>query len=493
MKLLISLFICVSTFNCLAQDTLQFDFNKRIDLNSGYHDGGYKTLYWNQKILTLGYCRDSSSRRGLSLSYLDTLGNVIWNRNYFYPFNDTTHLSGYDIHVINDSLFYVAGNATSVLYDWGTSPIDYDLFLAKFNQQGDSLFFHFLPGEGKDFPVNFLKTESNDLLLLSIQTTQYNDLLSMNTKSFIYKVNATETLDTLLEYYSDLKLPNQLFQYDHKYYIGGTRKTNATSYYYKVYIDVFDTNFTPVANLNPSTTLNEEFKQLFVWQNKLYISSLVTAYEPPNANAFYKNQIACFETGSYTDTVSFGPFSFINDFNPPVVITDSLLVVPHRKGGYHTLFFVDSSGIVRELMGGYPPYATLLFYNYSDGQFATMPGGKIIGIGSFFNNSGEFDDHWVFLTTDVRTYLPESTAGYQELTNEEFSAYPVPFSSELTICRSEAVSATIQLIDLNGKCVLERTIDEKVQKIKTDELPAGTYIFKLAEKGITKEVKVLKE
>ncbi|MGV3611458.1 MAG: T9SS type A sorting domain-containing protein [Fluviicola sp.] len=495
MKLIISFLICFTTFSSLAQDSVQFVFNKRIDLNNGSDDVGLKTFYWNDGILGLGEFRDSSSRIGVALSYLDTQGNVIWNRSYFYPLNDTTHLDGFSIHLINDSSFYLAGLATDLLpLSTETSPIDYDLFLAKFNGQGDSLFFHFFPGEGKELPVNFLKTQSNDLLLFTYRAdSEANLFYDLNLTSCIYRVNATETLDTILEYSSSLKSPGQLLEYDHNYYIGGTRKTALSNYHVKVFIDVFDANFIPVTTINPSITLNEYFNNLFLWQNKLYLSSLITAYSNTNSNAFYKNQIACLENGFYTDTVSFGPLSFINNFKKTVVINDSLVVTPHKNGGHHTLFFVDSSLTVREFAAGYPPYGTLLFHNYFEGEFAATPDGQIIGIGKFGTNQGEDDDHWIFLSTDVRTYLPESTAGQNELSNAGFTSYPVPFSSELTIQRREDIPATIQLIDLNGKCILEQSISKKTEKIATRDLPAGPYFFRLNENGVIQNATIIKE
>lgn len=491
MKLLISLFICIGSFSCLAQDSVQFVFNERIDLNNTYHDGGLKTIYWNNGVLSLGYCNDSASRRGMTLSYFDTLGNVVWNRNYFYPFNDTTHLYGVDLHIINDSSLYVAGIIHSGYINTDNSTINYEQFLARFNAQGDSLFFHFLPGPGRTLPLHFLQTETHGLLLFSQHAT---DVYSTDFSHPVYRINASETLDTLFEYFSPLKYTYQLFQHDHKFYIGGTRRTSSSSsYHYKVFVDVFDSTFTPVANWNPSTTLNEEFKHLFVWQDHLYISSLVTAYIPGNGNAYYRNQIAGIDAGNYTNAVNFGSFYFFDGYGIPVVISDSLLVISHRQGGLHTLFFVDSTENVRVFHSGHPPYGTLLFYTYDEGRMVSTPDGKLIGTGAFFSNPGEYDDHWIFMTTDLRKYFLESTTGLSELNSQGLNAYPVPFSSELTVCRTEAISATIQLIDLNGKCVLERTIDEKVQKIVTDELPAGNYLLRLTENGITKNASVLKE
>lgn len=488
MKLLISLFIFTS-FTSLAQsqDSIQFVFNKRVDLNNGYHDGGGQALYWNHGILNLGYCYDSTGKAGMTLSYLDTLGNIIWNRNYFCPLNDTTPLYGFDIQEVTDSLFYVVG----AINPGSTADTDYDLFLAKFDQQGDSLFFHFFPSAGMTYPIDFLKNTSGDIFILSKKGIDVNDL---NNTLCVYRVNAGETLDTLLEYSASLKVPYQLFEHDHRYYIGGTKRTSSSSnYHLKVFIDVFDIDFNFLTTWDPSTTLNEEFLGIFSWRDKLHISAYVTAYDPSNTNPFYQNKIACIETGNYSNSVSFGTLSFIHYFGEPVVINDSLLVVTHGNGGVHSLYFVDSNLHVRRFASGYPPYGTLLFYNYFDTRCTAKPGGQLIGTGNFSWNPGEYNDHWFYLTTDLRSYLPESTAGYHQLQNEELGVYPVPFSSELTIIRTENTPAIVQIMNLSGQCILTQLIDGRAARIATDELPVGTYLFRLIENGITKEVKVLKE
>jgi hypothetical protein len=157
------------------------------------------------------------------------------------------------------------------------------------------------------------------------------------------------------------------------------------------------------------------------------------------------------------------------------------------------LFFIDSAENVREFHSGHPPYATQLFYVYYEGGMISTPDGKLIGVGGFTTNPGETDDHWVFMTTDLRKYVPESTAGLDEINRQELNTYPVPFSSELTIHREKDFPAVIQLLDLSGKCILEKPIDQRIEKIPTDGLSAGTYLLRLHENGIQKNMPVVKE
>ena len=115
-------------------DTISLEFNYMDDIIIGQSDWGHRSLSWNQHIIYLGNgLVDSTERRGFSLICYDTLGNEIW-RNIIEDSNYYV-IQGNDLLALNDNYFYVGG----IIYNENLVP--WDRFLAKFDINGDTVFF----------------------------------------------------------------------------------------------------------------------------------------------------------------------------------------------------------------------------------------------------------------------------------------------------------------------------------------------------------------
>lgn len=74
----------------------------------------------------------------------------------------------------------------------------------------------------------------------------------------------------------------------------------------------------------------------------------------------------------------------------------------------------------------------------------------------------------------------------------EISVFPNPVSDELTLKLSDENIPGLQflLCDMNGKLILQKSMNGLITKIPVNQLPAGLYIIKV--KDSTKELKIFK-
>lgn len=95
-----------------AQSPLTYVFNQRNDLFSQKADAGLIAKGWNDGILYAGFCQnDNVTKQGITLSFFDTLGNMIWKKIFFIP--EYTYLSVSRLLTLNNAGFYLAGSVYS--------------------------------------------------------------------------------------------------------------------------------------------------------------------------------------------------------------------------------------------------------------------------------------------------------------------------------------------------------------------------------------------
>jgi hypothetical protein len=78
------------------------------------------------------------------------------------------------------------------------------------------------------------------------------------------------------------------------------------------------------------------------------------------------------------------------------------------------------------------------------------------------------------------------------LTMTQFDVYPNPFTTEISIETGHAEGFTLVVNDLNGKLIFLHTYPGGKSTIDLNNLPTGTYIFKVISKGKTLERKIIK-
>ena len=458
-------FIMISLYAELkAQSSLSFVYNKRDDISVGFPDSGLKPYYWNSGILTLGWCFDSTlSIEGTTITFSDTLGNINWKKVYFYP--SSLVFDGMDIIALNNSSFYVVGG---IYKDTINS---YDSFFAKFDSNGDSLFVKQYTDTTNSAFIDIETFSSDTLLVLNPLQINYGDEYSQ------IGISKLDTAGNILHSSSSSFSLNGAYQIikgsNNKIYVGGTRKTNpGSSYNLKVFINVYNYNLNQIATWNPSLTTNEYFQALNIWNNQLYLSSLVTVFDPPNQNDFLQCRFGKINplSGNYSSYTNIGALQFggrIGVFQPDV-INNNVIAIPIVGGTRDSLYLVDT---IPSLIC----HTSLEFTSTPTGEqtmgIVVLPNKKIAGTGIL----SAPQDHWNFLTENMETYLVSNcgSTGVTEFneTKEIYNVYPTLFNEILTIKCIENCSGKFTATLFNGFG------QEVVNALGSNELLLNTFNF----------------
>jgi len=482
-KLILVLSLLLSTMAGNAQDTLKFEFMQHYDMHKNMPDAGYKTISWNNGMLTLGACNSIDNKGGICLSFIDTTGILVWKKVYFH--DESTIIQGNYILAFNTSSFYVTG----ITYKQETE--EFDAFFAKFNAQGDSLFFRHYPETGVTYPLGFYHTGPDTLLIVNGCKDDIDNLYNS------YAIWDMDTLGNYLEVYESpltMKYVDQLFRKNNRYYVGGTERTTPSgSYHVKVFIDVFDSSFNPIANWHPSNTMNEYFKELFIWNNKLYLASEVSDYNPPNPNQFSRLRIGHYDDGYYHSSTTFGPFSFTIYWSNVIAADEKSLVLTNWTDGLSNFYFLDT--LLRTITTS--PFDYYPGVNQGNGNICLMPGKKIGGTGTIYyqTTGSNTQDHFSFLSENVIPFLSLVTGVHDILPDSDtkgISFYPNPFSNRLFVkLPVDGETYSIIIHSISGQQVLETTAQD-LKMLDTNTLPAGAYIVNIISGTDRQAFKVMK-
>ncbi len=466
-----------------AQPPINYDFNNRDDISPGYPDSGIKPYYWNNGLLFLGFCTDSSQNNyGMTLTFEDTIGNIIWRKITFLP--AYPKMEGTAIVSYNNSGFYVSGMVA-------TSASQYKLFFAKFDNNGDSLFYKIFSDSTSNLAEDMIVFSADTLLVLCNwkvhDTDEYN-------RHIIYRM---DTLGIMISSDSSILVAGRpayqiMRGVNNRIYVGGTYKTApGNNYYVKIFIDVYDDNLNELATWHPSNTLNEYFSQLNLLNNEIYLTSAVTAYNPPNTNPFFQFRIGKLNlSGTYQTYQNFGPLDFNPGGGKTRVVNQNCLAVPIRYSGNDGIYFVDSScNVLCNADIGYP----LVYTEYSD--IIVTPSQKIAGTGYAYNfpyNPANTQDHWNFLTEPVEIFLSTNCGvGVHELSSSSgITVYPIPNNGQMTVGLNGKNYSAIHVFTTLGEEVYSLELDPNKQDQQLDILLAnaaeGLYIIQVISKeGIT--------
>jgi hypothetical protein len=481
-KFIVSLSILTWALAGTAQDNIKFDFMHHYDIYENMPDASHRTISWNNGMLLLGSCYSSNTKGGISLSFIDTTGMLVWKKNYFHT---SDVIQGNYLLAFNSSSFYVTG----ITYTYATN--EYDAFFAKFNYRGDSLFFRHYPDTGVTFPLWAYHSDEENLLILNGCKNNMNDMYNS------YSIWDMDTLGNPTEIYQSpltLKYADQLFRKDDKYFVGGTERTSPTgNFHVKVFIDVFDSLFNPTAYWHPSITLNEYFKELFIWNDKLYLASEVSDYNPPNPNLFYRLKIGHFDNGNYHSSNTIGPFSFTIYWGNFIAPDENSLVVTNWNNGFSNFYFLDT--LLRPIT--ISPFDYIPGVTQGNRDICLMPGKKIGGSGIIYNHysGSNTQDHHAYLTENVVNFLSLVTGVHEyspDINAKGISIYPNPFSSKLFVSLpNPGETYRIIIHNISGQKVME-TISGDNPVLDTGALPCGTYIVNVISRMERKSFKVIK-
>jgi hypothetical protein len=125
------------------------------------------------------------------------------------------------------------------------------------------------------------------------------------------------------------------------------------------------------------------------------------------------------------------------------------------------------------------------------------PDGGIVVLGTYSPTPPtSFDIKEVFLMkTDKEGLLTGIGENQQQIKTTEAILYPNPASEIINIEFSQVYqTATIQLLDIGGKMVLEKQLNSNYQNLNISALPAGTYVYGIFNKdGLDERGKLVVE
>jgi len=442
-------------------------FNIDNDVNSGQFDSGIKPFYWNNGILVLGFCYDADLiYEGLALSFYDTLGNVVWNKVYFNE--EVGHIQGNDICYFDNSSFYVTGITLKDTVN------ETDIFIAKFNANGDSIFYKYFPNTLYTFPFQILPYAQDTLLVFSAEKNHSDDVYVRNTfTKFDTLGNTISVMNTEMS----LETGKQILLGENYIFLGGNRRTSPTdNFNVKAFVKVLDYELNYIGYMVPPYILNSWFIGLNLIKGKVYL----TSYE--EHSYYFYNQVRVTK---------------FSDINVPGRDTSALVgpadpyAVVYRAVNNGCTFIIQMDSL----------YFYDLDLNYICSQSLNPPIGeysglselsltssnKIIGTGkSQPENVASTSNHWVFLTVPFTDFLCENCPTNIEIINEvcdiNYEIYPTVFNSEINVIDNKCSGrvSTIQLYNLLGNCIFEDRFDCKI-RINCSEFESGTYVLRILD------------
>jgi hypothetical protein len=474
---LVMILILSCAVRLIAQDNPNpgYIFNNRDDLFTGCPDSGIRPYAWNNGIVYLGFDTDNNMNVwGMTLTFYDTLGNLVWKRNIYDAANP--EIQGNDIIAFNEYSFYVTG----ILYH--DSIHQFDMFLGKYDQNGHCLLWMVYPDTASKFPMSMELIAPDTLLVLSGWNIVYGDefckisLDKVDTNGIICQ-SYLGPLDT---YYPDqVLLTNQ-----NLIYVGGTRKTQpGWDYYVKVFINKYDLNLNYLGTINPGYSINEYFEGMINVGDNILMSSTVTTNCPSGYPCWQCLVTKLTPSGGTWGGERLGP-AYMDMASGRPVLVDSDLVAITVFGDITETYFTDTiPEKVCSTSFAYPGFFTDVPW-LSD--ICSVPGHKIAGTGYIFpQNAGESQDTWNFLSKNMSAYVDSVCLHvgipYESgLSMDTWKVYPVPFSDNLFIENKTSTpeKTIVYLFNSTGELVF-RGIFEREMEIYASSFQSGLYLLKL--------------
>jgi hypothetical protein len=78
------------------------------------------------------------------------------------------------------------------------------------------------------------------------------------------------------------------------------------------------------------------------------------------------------------------------------------------------------------------------------------------------------------------------------ISSQEFKVYPNPFGKEITILWSNDAIATVHVLDIQGKEIMNIHLNSGLTTLSTENLPSGIYILQVESEGKWNQVKMIK-
>ncbi len=472
---------------CFGQTGISTLYNRRDDLNDTLYDNGIKLKYWQNKILTIGVCTNSNTfitKVGSVLTLSDTLGNKIWSKKFYLPNNYGFWI--YDIVSFNNSSFFAVGAVYKDTIN------EYDLFFAKFNSLGDSVFIKIFNDTSSVIPINAVQFSNSEIVVLNTWAHNYQnaEYSRINFVKF-------DTLGNIInESYQppSLYVPQKLLQdtLRKRFYVLGTYKTQpGPNYNDKSFLHTYDYLFTHIySDNNLGSSLNDIFLNANIHKGTVYFTLMKSVPNLPNPNLFYQVQYTRYVPPGYTNTIVFGPLDlygvlnvsgieFVNDFVSCVQLTD-----PATK---NYLYFIDTT--MQILCSAVISSTTSLPVNDYPWGILIPPNKRVYGTGRIDNiTPGLSVDHWNFCTENIEKFLQDtcgitfSGINEKKIIQNNFKIFPNPAFDFVNIENLLETEDLYYLItNMFGQEVLHGKLLNKLNRIDLSNFVSGVYFINILE------------
>ena len=94
---------------------------------------------------------------------------------------------------------------------------------------------------------------------------------------------------------------------------------------------------------------------------------------------------------------------------------------------------------------------------------------------------------------NIRKITMQSLGANEIDEKQMFKIYPNPFNNEVNISLENSEKAELEILDMNGRLVSKKSLNEKKNAVNTAGLNAGMYLFKINHSGKISTVKGIKK
>ena len=94
---------------------------------------------------------------------------------------------------------------------------------------------------------------------------------------------------------------------------------------------------------------------------------------------------------------------------------------------------------------------------------------------------------------NIRKITMQSLGTTEIDVKQMFKIYPNPFTKEVNISFENSEKAELEILDMNGRLVSKKSLNEKKNAVNTAGLNAGMYLFKINSSGKITTIKGIKK
>ena len=489
----------IKNVNLFAQFGLPYIYNQYNDLLDTAQDIGFQSLEQNGTIFTIGETYEwGLNSFGFITTVRDTQGNAIHQKNFLFP--------NYNYFSIRN---IVRNSASSIMgvgyaYSFSDSVNGFDLILAKFDNNGDTLFTKIFQDTGSVAPYAIIPYYNNTFLLLNVHAHDYNDaefnrtnLMVIDSMGNIIKSNYTSPS----MYFPYFLLHNTL---KHELYALGNNKSQpGNSYYFLSFLRCFDDTSLNLkfTRQNVSNFANSYICGAAFYEGSIYATYSTEQWFPPSPNTGNILKLYKFRFNGQTlqkTAINFEPPDTAGNSYSSQLMAENGKIIFAGSNSYtgFNMYFVDTTLLSKPCLAAISPPDFVQSFTLYD--IALTRSKKIIMAGRCWI-PGQSNGHWQALSEDYRIFLEHDCGQFVSIEESDSrkqkpSVYPNPSSGLVWIETERSGNQDFQLFNAMGQsCSVNIKREEDRIELDLKELPSGIYFCHLGgsnqEKTIFKIIK----